>query len=138
MKEIQRRVAAVQKTEKRYRGRAFHWGKAATCAHLMRYHAANMGHKLPVVPRFRSQLTAQKALNGTGCKTLTEWLDKHFERIPAAFLRVGDLIAMPGDSIFPALLVKGDRNKFLGWHESEEGCTIVELDVGAAEGAWRL
>lgn len=138
MKEIERRVRATEKTESRFRDRDFDWAKSATCIHLVRYHAAQLGHQLPVVPRFRSALGAKKALKATGYDNLPDLLDAHFERVPPAFLRVGDILAWEGSDSFEALYVKGDRTKYLGWHEKAPGCTIVDIDVSKAVGAWRL
>ena len=138
MNEMQRRVRAVSLTEQRFRDRPFDWKKAATCIHLVRYHAAKMGHRLPVVPRFRNALGARRALLSTGWQTLPALLDSKFERIPPAFMRVGDILALPGDEDWHALVIKGDKQKFLGWHEAAPGCTIMEVDVTKAVGAWRL
>lgn len=138
MNEIQRRAAAVAETEARFRDRPFDWRRQATCIHLLRFHAAQMGHKLPVVPKFKSALGAKKALLATGFQTLPALLDSRFDRIPPAFMRVGDVLAMPGDDGWDALVIKADKQKFLGWHEDAEGCTIMEVDVSAAVGAWRV
>jgi hypothetical protein len=140
MTELERRVAATQATEQRFRDRPFDWAKAATCIHLVRFHAAQLGHKLPIVPRFRSALGAKKALKATGYDSLPALLDAHFVRVPAAYLRVGDVLAVEGDG-FEALVVKGGIDKFLGWHEAEQGCTIIALsgdDIRQAVGAWQL
>lgn len=134
-----KRVKATTKTQARYEGRAFHWGKAATCAHMLRYHARNMGRSLPAVPRFRSMRGAHKALEGMGFESLVELLDSLFERIPPARMVVGDIMALNGDAGFHALLIKGDRSKFLGWHESAPDCQFVDVEnIGEAVGAWRL
>lgn len=138
MNEMQQRAAAVAATEARYRDRPFDWGKQATCIHLLRFHAAQMGHKVPIVPRFRTALGAKKALVVTGWQTLPALLDSMFARIPPAFMRVGDVLAMPGDADWHALVIKADKQKFLGWHQDAEGCTIMEVDVNAAVGAWRV
>lgn len=138
MRDIERRAAATQATERRFRDRPFDWSKAATCIHLVRFHAAQLGHSLPVVPKFRTPLSAMKALKATGYNTLPELMDAYFERVPAAYLRVGDMLALPGDGGFDALVIKGSQHKFLGWHEDAQGCTIMEVDVTAATGAWRL
>ena len=139
MNEIQRRVKATQATEQRFRDRPFDWSKNATCIHLARYHAAQMGHKLPIVPRFRSALGAKKALKATGFDTLPELLDSMFERIAPAFMRVGDVLALPGDDGWHALVIKGDKTKFLGWHEANAGCQILNVHgIDEAAGAWRL
>lgn len=138
MKEIEKRVAAVMATERKFRDKPFNWRMAATCIHLVRFHAAQMGHKVPPVPKFRSALGAKKALLTTGFQTLPALLDSKFERIPPAFMRVGDILAMPGDEDWHGLVIKGDKTKFLGWHEEAPGCTIMEVDVSQAFAAWRL
>ena len=97
MNELQKRAKAVEATEQRFRDRPFDWAKAATCIHLVRFHAAQMGHSVPIVPKFRSAIGAKKALLATGWQTLPALLDSKFDRIPPAFMRVGDILAMPGD-----------------------------------------
>jgi hypothetical protein len=141
MTELERRVAATQATERRFRDRPFDWAKAATCIHLVRFHAAQMGYKLPIVPRFRTALGARRALKETGYNSLPALLDAHFMAVPAAYLRVGDVLAIPGDGGFDALVIKGGIDKFLGWHEAGDGCTIIALsadDIRQAVGAWQL
>lgn len=138
MNDMQRRVIATTATDKRFRNIPFDWGKAATCIHLMQYHARKMGHRMPKVPRFRSAFGARKRLESMGYKSVVEVMDAYFERIPVSFMLPGDIMAIPGDGGFECLCIKGERQKFLGWHESAEGCTIMEADVNAALGAWRL
>lgn len=141
MREIEQRRAAVIATEQRYRDKAFDWRKQATCVHLLRFHAAQMGHSVPIVPRFKSALGAKKALLSTGWQTLPALLDSMFERIPPAFMRVGDVLAGPGTDGFEALYIKADKVKFLGWHVDAPACTIIDVshdDIRAALGAWRL
>jgi len=141
MTELERRVKATQATQKRFEGRAFDWAKQATCIHLLRFHAAQMGHKLPIVPRFRSALGAKKALRAEGVETLAELMDKHFQRIPAAYLQTGDVLAVPGDGGFEALMIYGDLRAVLGWQEESALCQTARLtEEGFAlhTGAWRL
>lgn len=138
MTELQRRAAAVSATAARFLGKPFDWRARATCIHLMRFHAAQMNRKLPLVPRFRTPLGAKRALLRTGAETLPALLDTLFEPIPPAFMRVGDVMALPGVDGFEALVIKGDRHKFLGWHEGAEDCRFAELEVQHAIGAWRL
>ena len=138
MNEMQRRAAAVAATDNRFKDRPFDWAKAATCIHLVRFHAAQMGHSVPIVPKFRSAIGAKKALLATGWQTLPALLDSKFERIPPAFMRVGDILAMPGDDDWHALVIKADKAKFLGWHQDGAGCEFMEVDMSAAVGAWRV
>jgi len=138
MKEIERRTAATLATQGRFANKPFDWRKAATCIHLIRFHAAKMGHKLPVVPRFNSAFGAMKALKATGFDTLPALMDAYFERIPPAMMAVGDVMALPGTDTFDALVIRGSIDKFLGWHEDGEGCTVVRCPLDKATGAWRL
>ena len=141
MTELQRRVSATQATQARFEGRAFNWSKQATCIHLMRFHAAQMGHQLPLVPRFRSAIGAKKALKDFGAETLSELMDKFFPRIPAAMMLPGDIAAFPGDGGFDALMIYGQLRAVLGWHEYSEQCEYARLtDEGYAAclGAWRI
>lgn len=142
MNELQRRVAATQATQARFEGKPFDWSKQATCIHLLRFHAAQMGHDLPIVPRFRSALGAMKALRKEGVETLPELMDKYFPRIPAAQMRTGDVAAFPGAGDgFDALMIYGQLRAVIGWHEDADACQIARLtDEGYAlcTGAWRL
>ena len=142
MKDIQRRVAATQKTQERFLGKVFDWSKKATCIHLVRFHAAQMGHDLPIVPRFRTTLGAKRMLKREGVETLPELMDKYFPRIPAAYLQTGDVAAFPGeDGSFDALMVYGQLHATIGWHEDAPDCQIARLtDEGykLCTGAWRL
>lgn len=142
MTDLQRRVAATQATQTRFQGRGFDWSRQATCIHLMRFHAAQMGHKLPVVPRFRSALGAMKALRAEGVETLPELMDKYFPRIPAAQMLTGDVAAFPGeDGGFDALMIYGQLRAVIGWHQDANECQIARLtDEGyrQCKGAWRL
>lgn len=138
MTEIETRVAATIATEQRFRDKPFDWSKAATCVHLMRFHASQMGHKLPIVPRFRTALGAKKALRALGYDNLPDLLDKYFMQIPPAFMRVGDLMVAEGEQGFHAIYIKGDKTKILGWHEHVEGCTVIDFDMNEVEKAWRL
>lgn len=140
MNELQRRVAAVTATQKRFEGRDFDWAKQATCIHLVRFHAAQMGHELPIVTRFRSLLGAKKALKEQGVDTLAELMDKYFPRIPAAQLRVGDVLAIPGDGM-DALMIYGQLWAVLGWQEESPKCQtarLTEEGFRLHSGAWRL
>lgn len=138
MMDRQRRVAATIATEKRFKDRPFDWTKASTCVHLMRFHAAQMGHKLPIVPKFRSPFGAKRALLNMGHDDLPSLLDSLFIRAPVLSLRVGDIIAADGNDGFHAILIKGEKTKYLGWHEDAKGCTIVDVDIGKVIGGWHL
>ena len=138
MTEIELRAFATTETEKRFRGKPFDWTKQATCIHLMRFHARQMQHDLQLVPRFRSQLGAKKALKAMGHDNIISLMDGLFPRIAPAFMRIGDIMAVDGDAGFDSLLIRGSASKFLGWHEDAEGCTIMGADLSIANGAWRL
>lgn len=136
--ELKRLADATTATRERFEGRPFDWTKSATCIHLARYHAQQVGHKPPMVPRFRSPLTARRALKQTGFNDLPGLLDSMFPRIPPSFMRIGDIMAVEGDAGFHSLFIRGSATKFLGWHVDAVGCTILETDLSVALGAWRL
>lgn len=138
MNDLQRRAAATKATEARFYDKPFNWAGAATCVHLMRYHAAQMGHSMPVVPKFRSPLSAKRALKQAGFESMEAMMDSMFARIAPAFMMTGDVMALPGDAGFSSLLIRGSVNKFLGWHEDAPGCCILLADMAHATGAWRL
>jgi hypothetical protein len=142
MNELQRRVAATHATQARFEGRPFDWRARGTCIHLLRYHAAQMGHRLPLVPRFRTPMGAMRALKAEGVGSLPELMDKYFPRIPAAQMLTGDVAAFPGvGDGFDALMIYGQLRAVIGWHQDAEGCQIARLtDEGYAlcTGAWRL
>jgi hypothetical protein len=138
MNELQRLARATDATRKRFDDKPFEWKRGATCIHLVRYHADRAGHKLPKVPRIQSPLAARRVLKELGHANLCELMDAHFQRIAPAAMRVGDVMALPGDGMFEALVIRASPSKYLGWHQDAEGCTIMLADVGAAVGAWRL
>jgi hypothetical protein len=142
MNELQRRVAATQATQARFEGRVFDWRNRATCLHMIRFHAAQMGHSLPIVPRFRSALGAKRALEAEGAETLSALMDRHFPRIPAAQMLTGDVLAIPGlEGGFEALMIYGQLRAVLGWQEESPVCQTARLtDEGYRlhSGAWRL
>jgi len=138
MNEIEHRKNATTATLKHFEGKPFDWATHGTCIHMMRYHAAAMGHSLPIVPKFRTALTAKKALKETGFNSLSDLLDSYFPRIPPAFMRAGDVMALPGDAGFDAIVVRASVDKWIGWHEDVNECTLVVADMNAAIGAWRL
>ena len=141
MTELERRRDAVMATQARFDGKPFAWDKRATCIHLLSFHARQMGHELPLVPRFRSPMGAVRALRAQGVKTLPELLDMYFPRISPSQMLMGDVACFPGDSDMDALMVYGQLRAFLGWHEDGEPCQPVRVsDQGYAlcKGAWRL
>lgn len=138
MNDLQRRAAATLATEAEFYDKPFDWSKEATCVHLMRYHAAQMGHDMPFVPRFRSALSAVRAIKQAGFEGIEAMMDSMFPRIPAAFMKTGDVMALPGDAGFSSLLIRGSVRQFLGWHQDAAGCTILTADMSYATGAWQL
>jgi hypothetical protein len=138
MNELQRLARATAATRKRFENVPFDWRRAATCIHLVRYHASKAGHKLPKVPRIRSALAAKRVLKEMGHESLCDLMDAHFERIPPAFLRVGDVMAVEGDQGLDALWIRVSPTKFFGWHDAGPNCEMIYVDLSLAIGAWRI
>jgi hypothetical protein len=138
MNRLLRLANAARATRERFEGMPFDWRTTATCIHMVRFHARKAGHRLPKVPRIRSALAAKRVLDEMGHDNLCSLLDAHFERIAPAEMVIGDVMALPGDSAFEALVIRTSPTKFLGWHEDAAGCCQQEPDISAALGAWRL
>ncbi len=138
MNDLQRLDRATRATLKRFQGVPFDWRRAATCIHLVRFHARHAGHTLPKVPRMRSALAAKRVLNELGHDNLAGLMDAHFERIAPAMMRVGDVMAVEGDQGLDALWIRVSPTKFLGWHDAGPNCEQIYVDMSLAIGAWRI
>ncbi len=137
MTELELRKWACDQTLAEFMDKPFDW-KGSTCIHLLHYHAERMGHDIPKVPAFKTAIGAKRALTKMGNKDLPALLDSMLERVPPAMMRVGDVMALPGDAGFHSIVVRGATSKFIGWHEDAPGVTIIDADMNAAVGAWRL
>lgn len=120
------RASATQKTFDKFRGKPFGW-KDASCAHLLRTHLRNMGHRPPAMPAFRSAVGAKRALKDMGASDLTGLLaGLNLMEIQPAKMLVGDLAVLPGDDgVFDAIVVSAGNGKFMGWHGAGEGLQMM-------------
>lgn len=143
MSDPVRRLRATEKTLAKYRNRPFDW-HGASCIHLVRSHALNMGHRaLPPLPAFRSATGAMTALRKQGCANLTDLMDMHFARIPPAMMMLGDVAALTGEDEnsgpFEALVLFDGATSLLGWHaHAPDGIRAIKDAMGAVKLAWRL
>ncbi|MGB3846035.1 MAG: hypothetical protein WA940_09215 [Sphingopyxis sp.] len=125
--QLARRAAATQKTFDKFRGASFSW-EGASCAHLLRTHLRNMGHRPPKMPKFQSAIGAKRAIAEMGAadlKSLCVVLGL-IEIAPAMSL-VGDVAILPGDDgPFDAIVVCAGNGKFMGWHGAAEGLQMID------------
>jgi hypothetical protein len=135
--KLTERAKRTKKTLSKFEGRGFKWDGGATCIHLFRTHLKNMGHKVPVVPRFYSALSAKRAMTEAGFDDLEQMADSFLERIPPASMLLGDVALMEGDEIFDAIVIAvGAGGKVIGWHEDATALApLVPLQFKAA---WRV
>lgn len=139
--EMVRRQRAVERTMKKFGGKAFQLGQA-DCAKLAKSVLREMGHrKLPAVGHYSTELGAAKQLKKIGFSNLAELFDSFLERIPPASMRVGDLAMPPSDPEAPAselgtVMVMASGRKFLGWHPDFEQLALMELLQ--IDAAWRV
>lgn len=135
------RKHATDRTLDKFRDRAFDW-HGASCIHLARTQAVNMGHRVPMLPPFRSAIGARSALKRTGHDTLVGLLDSLFPRIAPAFMLVGDLCAGPPDEEvagFCAIGIGDGVGNVLGWHESDGSkLSPIKAALSQMTAAWRL
>jgi hypothetical protein len=135
--KLTERKKRTEKTLAKFQGRGFKWDGGATCIHLFRTHLKNMGHSVPVVPKFTTALGAKRAMDAAGFKDLEEMADSFLERIPPASMILGDVALMEGEDLFDALVIHaGGGGKVFGWHpESPTFTPLVPLQFKAA---WRV
>lgn len=135
--KLTERKKRTEKTLAKFRGRGFKWDGGATCIHLFRTHLKNMGHKVPVVPRFTTALGAKRAMDAAGFKDLEAIADSLLERIPPASMILGDIALMEGEELFDAIVIfAGGGGKVFGWHPDAPTFTpLVPLQFKAA---WRV
>lgn len=136
--EMERRRVATEKTLKRYRGKVFDWSNGITCVHLARFHLRNMGHHPETLPRFRSALSAKKALKERNWNSVAEMLDSMFPRIAPAQMMLGDLAIVPGDAGLDAIFVCAGPLKVFGWREDQPGLVLLDIGLDELTGAWRV
>lgn len=135
--KLTERKKRTEKTLAKFRGRGFKWDGGATCIHLFRTHLKNMGHKVPVVPRFTSALTARRAMDAAGFESLEALGDSFLERIPPASMLLGDVALMQGDDLFDAIAIyAGGGGKVFGWHE--DGTVFEPIVPLEFKAAWRV
>lgn len=135
------RKIATDRTLEKYRDRPFAW-HGASCIHLARTQAVNMGHRVPMLPGFRSATGAITALRKTGHASLIDLLDSLFVRIAPARMLAGDLCAgPPSDDVpgFCALGIADGQGNIIGWHD-EDGTKLSAIKFAMAQmtAAWRL
>lgn len=136
---LEKRRRVVERTMKRFGGKAFKLG-ANDCIKMMKFHASQMGHKLPSTGHYSTETEAVRQLKKHGARTVADVMDKHFERIPPASMLLGDFAMPPSDPDAPAnklgtILIKVAPTKYLGWHPEEELPAI--MDVFELKAAWR-
>jgi len=136
--ELERRRVASEKTRAKYLGKEFDWKARRTCIHLAAFQAKQMGHKPPPVANIRSALSAKKELQKRECKSVIELLDKHFQRIPPAMMRLGDLCAFEGTEGLDGVMVNVGPCRAMGWHEDAPSLAVLVFEPTEVAAAWRL
>lgn len=127
-----KRVAVAQACVDRFDGQAFAWG-ACDCARLAAFALQALGYK-PSYARFgryRTALSARRALRREGFADTTDWMDAvhGLVRIAPAAALPGDIVALPGEDGWSALTVALGQGRLLGFLEAAGGCAVVEPGV---------
>src|SRR5688500_10884687 len=92
--EMKRRVAAAQKTLDRFKDKKFRFGRY-DCAQMVRSHLVAMGKPVKQAAKagtYHSKKGGEAALKRLGYDSLADMMDAHFERIPPAAARPGDVV----------------------------------------------
>jgi hypothetical protein len=135
-----RRKLGTDATMARWRDRAFDWSTGAHCVAMLRFHLRQMGHHPPTLPRIRSALAARREMKARGWESVADLLDAlpTLVRIPPARMILGDVVVGPADEGFGAVGIHTGGDKLLGWAEDEPKASVLIVDVGQLQGAWRV
>jgi hypothetical protein len=133
------RAAATRATASKFRGRPLSFPDGVTCLHMLREHMLAFGYSPPEIPAFNDLKSARRALRTTGHRTIRGLLNEVLGApIPAAQMRVGDVIVGPGHP-FEAVGINAGGGKFLGWlDDGRLGLVNVVPEPAAILGAWKL
>lgn len=132
MHDALRRHRALEKTQAKYAGKPFAWGRN-DCVRMARAHLVAMGHrKIPKIPPYSSGIGAKRALKAAGAESIEGLLDGLLPRIAPAMMRIGDIAVMQGDELFDAITICAGR-KFIGWHGASDRDELVEIRSGRGD-----
>lgn len=122
----EKRAAAAAACVERFQGKAFELGKR-DCVKLACHALHTMGVAVPPVKgaAYTSKAGALKALRRTGFAGLVEAVDSlGLERIAPARATAGDIVALPCDSPFGAVLTVAIGNGVVLGFQNGIGCAI--------------
>lgn len=137
--ELVRRNQAIEKTQKRFGGKAFKLG-SNDCVKLVKFHLRALGRRdLPSTGHYKTAKEAARQLKKQGVKNLEQLLDKFLDRIPPAAMLPGDIALMKSDPEAPAFelgtIAISLGRKLLGYHGDAQ--TLVVMEPLEIEAAWR-
>ena len=118
----------------------FAWGEA-DCAALAIACLKAAGHPDPLsgVSGYTTALGAKRTLTRLGFDRLEDVLDDiGLSRIAPASSLIGDIVAMPGDDLWPALGVNVGQGRVLAFLDAGGGTRGDYISLEAAHTAWRL
>jgi hypothetical protein len=132
-----RRQAAVEATMRRFQTSRFNPGKG-DCFQMEKFLLQKLGIKIPGLKDFKYKdlLTGrQKLKEKFGVKTVVEFNDKFFDRIPVAAALPGDIIAAPevGDYALGAVMIPVGNDLAMLYVEDHDTPVIGRITY--AEGA---
>jgi hypothetical protein len=124
----------------KYRGKDLNWSKGITCVHVARFILRKLGHNIPKLPPIRSQLGAVRALKEKGWANVTEMLDAQpsLTRIAPAQMLPGDLCASDSEDGIGAILISCGGVKVFGLHPDATQMVVIDVNMDALTGAWRV
>lgn len=139
---MRKRAKALDRTRDKFGAKEFALG-SADCVAMVRFHLKAMGYKVPLLPKYSTAAGARLALKSQGAKNFEQLLDNlGLERIPAAFMLLGDIALMAAEpneeeaSDLGTLVISVGR-KVIGWYPGEP--TLVNMELLASPlAAWRV
>jgi hypothetical protein len=132
------RIAAARAAQARFRGGPLVWGRT-DCVRILAFTMRHMRSPMSLARAgsYSSAAGAAKALLRAGHDTLEDGLDaRGLTRITPARAVPADVLAMPAGGALSALWIVLGNGSALGYHEDSPVCEAIEVNYGAALGAW--
>lgn len=134
--ELVRRASVIEKARKQFDGKTFKLGRR-DCARLASAVLSGMGHTVPKLPPYKTELGARRAIAALGAETLEGVLDGlALPRIPPAAALPGDLLYMPCEGTVGAIVIAVGNGAALGFHQDHVG--LVAMRPTEVLAAWRV
>jgi len=121
--DLEARRIAFNATYEKWSGREYSIG-SVDCMKVARFHALQMGHRPPRMPRYSTNLGAVRNIKKMGFDNCEELIGSLYPKIPIARAILGDLLIGDGEDGLDAIFISAGR-QILGFHEQSDTLEFI-------------